>query len=339
MQVPKFQNGSGLGWAGSLCGVVEYNRTFASDKMDHMLKHWITEKDFAEIAILGFNSVRLPVGYWNIIPDPYRKYVPEDVTVSLGYIDWAFDMAEKYGLTVLLDLHGAPGSQNGIDHSGCNTEPMWHKKKNVELSLDTIRAMIDRYGDRRSLLGIELLNEPARGYTENYHDLLVDFYQASYKIIRKKSKTCLVVFNDIYDQTYASWNTVLIEPAYNNVVFDWHLYNWQEPFTSESNAEHVFDAEKWSKLIEEYSVFHPMMVAEWSMSTGIVTQAGQPFVDACVNSFRKSFGSYAWNWKIEKGIHFDEWNVQLQYSEKHGLRPFPVSDESMEKFLEYYNSK
>ena len=26
-------------------------------------------------------------------------------------VDWAFAMATKYGLTVLLDLHGAPGSQ------------------------------------------------------------------------------------------------------------------------------------------------------------------------------------------------------------------------------------
>jgi hypothetical protein len=27
-------------------------------------------------------------------------------------------MAKKFNLTVLIDLHGAPGSQNGIDHSG-----------------------------------------------------------------------------------------------------------------------------------------------------------------------------------------------------------------------------
>jgi aryl-phospho-beta-D-glucosidase BglC (GH1 family) len=60
--------------------------------------------------------VRLPVGYWNVIEDPYHRYAPKDHTKALKYIDLCFDWAEKYGLTVLLDLHGAPGSQNGIDH-------------------------------------------------------------------------------------------------------------------------------------------------------------------------------------------------------------------------------
>lgn len=55
--------------------------------------------------------MRLPVGYWIIAPEkPYRE--------GIRYVDWAFRMAEKYQLQVLLDLHGAPGSQNGNDHSG-----------------------------------------------------------------------------------------------------------------------------------------------------------------------------------------------------------------------------
>lgn len=51
--------------------------------------------------------------------DPYRLYAPTNFTDSLNYIDWTFEMAVKYNLTVLLDLHGVPGSQNCQDHSGC----------------------------------------------------------------------------------------------------------------------------------------------------------------------------------------------------------------------------
>lgn len=44
---------------------------------------------------MGFNSVRLPIGYWNLIQDPYRKYAPSNHRVSLRYIDWCFDMCER----------------------------------------------------------------------------------------------------------------------------------------------------------------------------------------------------------------------------------------------------
>lgn len=51
------------------------------------------------------------------------------------------------------------------------------------------------------------------------------------------------------------------------------------------------------------------------MSSGTFVQAGQEFVDASVASFRdgNAIAWYIWNWKIEKGLGFDEWDVQLQF--------------------------
>jgi aryl-phospho-beta-D-glucosidase BglC (GH1 family) len=57
-------------------------------------------------------------GYWNVIKDPYDLYAPSDLNISHKYVNFALDMAEKYELDILVDLHGAPGSQNGQDHSG-----------------------------------------------------------------------------------------------------------------------------------------------------------------------------------------------------------------------------
>lgn len=45
--------------------------------------------------LMGFNSVRLPIGYWNLMTDPYRKYAPSNHRTSLKYIDWCFDTCEK----------------------------------------------------------------------------------------------------------------------------------------------------------------------------------------------------------------------------------------------------
>ena len=58
---------------------------------------YITERDFAYIAQLGLNSVRIPIPYF-IFGDrpPFVGCIDE--------LDKAFNWAEKYGLTILLDL-------------------------------------------------------------------------------------------------------------------------------------------------------------------------------------------------------------------------------------------
>lgn len=155
---PSFFNGTGLSWGtASLCAMVNLSRPLAEDMAIRFLDTWITERDFYEISKLGFNSIRLPIGYWNIIRDPYALYAPADYRVSIKYIDWCFNMAEKYNLSILVDIHGGPGSQNGIDHSGCGFsivgQPQWTKAENIRLNLRAIDAVMDRYSDRSSFIG------------------------------------------------------------------------------------------------------------------------------------------------------------------------------------------
>ena len=64
----------------------QVNPQLTEERMLNHLKYWIQESDFAEISARGYNSVRLPVGYWNIIDDPYRAYSPSNVNISLKYI-------------------------------------------------------------------------------------------------------------------------------------------------------------------------------------------------------------------------------------------------------------
>lgn len=44
-------------------------------------------------------------------------------------------------------------------------------------------------------------------------------------------------------------------------------------------------------------------------------------MDAAVRSLERSSGWYLWNWKVQPGIGFDEWDVQAQYAMKNGLDP------------------
>jgi aryl-phospho-beta-D-glucosidase BglC (GH1 family) len=229
-------------------------------------------------------------------------------------------MCEKYGLSILLDLHGAPGSQNGIDHSGCGMEASWLElKQNRDLTLQAIEVMAQRYGPRRALLGIEIANEPALKYCQDFLPEMTRLYESAYHIIRRHSASCLVVFNELYEVCYDAWKGKLQEPKFYNVLIDLHLYNWQLPYTMQSAVTHVANAVAWEDVIEQVSRSHPVIVGEWCFSTGTYVQAGQDFVSACVDSFRTAAGWYLWTWKVEPGIRFDEWDVQLQYRKSDGM--------------------
>lgn len=82
---------------------------------------FITEEDIAEIAGAGLNWIRVPVPFWAIETwkdvgvDAQGRTVAEPFLerVCWKYILRVLGWARKYGLRVNLDLHAAPGSQNG----------------------------------------------------------------------------------------------------------------------------------------------------------------------------------------------------------------------------------
>lgn len=266
---PGFYNGTGLGWGGSLCSMVRFNRSLAEERMLQNLNSWIVEEDFASIASLGYNSVRLPIGYWNVIEDPYLRYAPSQVETSLQFIDHAFEWAEKYKLTILVDFHGAPGSQNGIDHSGCGMDPRFLEiDLNVNLLLKAIEAVIVKYGNHNAFLGIEMLNEPVYRYSEKNHSSLYNFYQRGYNLIRSYHSSCWIVFNELYAEFYDLWEFPESDESnsmpFVNVIMDLHLYDWQEPFTKESANQHIQDAKNWTSVVERLSLRLPILIGEVS---------------------------------------------------------------------------
>lgn len=87
--------------------------------------HWssfITENDFKEMAQNNLNAMRLPIGWWQIYDTVggvskaqlKQHIVPTNYQAgALKYVDKAFEWGAKYGVGIILDLHAAPGSQNG----------------------------------------------------------------------------------------------------------------------------------------------------------------------------------------------------------------------------------
>ena len=78
-----------------------------------------TDEDFKNVKDMGLNTIRLPINYINVTN--YKKGMdPKDVDMdshSFEAIDKFVEKAKEHGLYVIIDLHGAPYSQNGEEHS------------------------------------------------------------------------------------------------------------------------------------------------------------------------------------------------------------------------------
>jgi glucan 1,3-beta-glucosidase len=193
--------------------------------------HWdtfITSEDFAWLADLGINAVRIPVGHWIFGPDyPYhRAYGATShpyVEGGIEILDRAFDWAEAYGLLVVLDLHAAPGCQNGFDNGGILNVCEWHTKEEyINHSLNVLERLAERYRDRPALHAIEVLNEPRWDIDTA---LLKKYTTDGYHRIRQycQAKDVAVVFHDGF-RSFREYAGFLKKPEFGNVVLDIHRY-------------------------------------------------------------------------------------------------------------------
>jgi glucan 1,3-beta-glucosidase len=193
--------------------------------------HWntfITREDFAWLAATGINAVRIPIGHWLFGPNyPYHRAYGDSpypfVQGGIAILDNAFDWAEYSGLRIVLDLHAAPGCQNGFDNGGIKDVCEWHTQAiYIEHSLSVLERLAERYHGRKALYAIEVLNEP-RWDIDTV--LLKDYYMEAYQRIRKhcRAEDVAVVFHDGF-QSYTKYAEFLLAPVFHNVVFDIHRY-------------------------------------------------------------------------------------------------------------------
>ena len=250
---PSFYAGSE---AASLCELVRMNRTDAASRMRRHLHSFVAEEDFAWLAARGYNAVRVPLGYWNAVDvEGGIPYVP-DASESLQVLDRLFDWGDAHGLGLLLDMHAAPGSQNGADHSGCDSDGInWHTEPdNIRLSLAAIDALARRYGPHSALLGIEVLNEPAWA-VEWDHGQLLEYYTRAADLVYAASPRAYVVFNVLYWGDFPSgfgdwWTGQLVS---DRVLIDLHLYDCFGDAALRTIDEHRAQAREWSRAIRRFS--------------------------------------------------------------------------------------
>ncbi|PGH17941.1 hypothetical protein AJ79_00840 [Helicocarpus griseus UAMH5409] len=200
-----------------------WSKTLAGNAKSRLTKHWdswISSADFEQIAAAGLTHVRIPIGYWAVAPVDGEPYVQGQI----DYLDKAIGWARDSNLKVIVDLHGAPGSQNGFDNSGRRGPINWQKGDTVKQTLRAIRALAARYAHQTDVVtAIELLNEPfVPGGVDL--DALKQFYYDGFGIMREANENMGIAISDAF-QPPDSWNGFMA--AYNNfhnIYLDTHHY-------------------------------------------------------------------------------------------------------------------
>ena len=92
---------------------------------------------------VGLNSIRIPIGYWVVSPTDEpgapRTCYPFLRGRGLGYLDDIVACAATAKISVILDLHGAPGSQNGVQTGGFQSSKWHHDDFDIDESVDAAR--------------------------------------------------------------------------------------------------------------------------------------------------------------------------------------------------------
>ncbi|KAI0273567.1 glycoside hydrolase superfamily [Gloeopeniophorella convolvens] len=210
-------------------------------------RHWdtfITEADFGYLAGVGINTVRLPIGYWSLGPSFCVGTAYEDVA-DVYQNAWpqvlrAIRMADDQGIGILIDLHGAVGSQNGEQHSGISDgmANLFDVPENQEKTLAVLRYLVQELVPITNVVGIQILNEP--------HNVpeLVEFYETAIDSLRKLSPEAAAFPFYIHDGFDLNRFSSFISSRTDFVVQDHHSYFVFTPSDqSESADDHTSNVE------------------------------------------------------------------------------------------------
>ncbi|KAI0673044.1 glycoside hydrolase [Trametes maxima] len=199
--------------------------------------HWdtfVTEDDFHYLASIGINTVRLPIGYWSLGPD-FCGGTPFEPVADVYRNSWprvvrTINMASDSGIGVLVDLHGAPGSQNGQPHSGISdgNTGLFGNDWYINRTMAALTFLTGQLANVTNVVGIQILNEP-----QNV-DSLPAFYTQAISTMRRVSPAAESFPLYIHDGFNLDQYSDFVGNRSDFVVQDHHSYF---VFTSSDSAE------------------------------------------------------------------------------------------------------
>jgi aryl-phospho-beta-D-glucosidase BglC (GH1 family) len=254
-------------------------------------KDWITTTDLTNIKNAGFNAVRVPVWWGNFYPiaNVSNATFRSDAFTEL---DWLVNAAGAAGLYVIIDMHGAVGSQSTSDDTGQqNQNEYWSNSNDQGNTAYMWWEIANHYKGNATVAGYDLLNEPT-GAPSN--SAVISAYQS------RSADPSHIIF---IEGTWGNWDwSMLPNPStegWTNVVYEMHeyQYNGTEAQVEQGSTNQVNDFYSHSNYnvpgyIGEFNDFG-YGAAAWQFSTNAYNAAGLSWT--------------MWSYKATHGLNPDSW--------------------------------
>ncbi len=288
------------------------------------------ERDFADVADLGFNFLRLALNYRDWTDPDKPRELKEPV---LKQIDQAVEFGKQYGIHLLLDFHIAPGFGQAYPPEKMN---LWKEPATEDLFAHHWSAFAARYkGIPNNRLSFNLVNEPDDKVTaEDYRRVI----EHAAKSIREKDPDRLLIADG------RKWaRTPITELLGLNIAADIHSYdpipvthykatwvNWNEswPYPTwplkEKNGKvtdrdtiqkQLFDP--WKEL-EKKGV--GMFVGEWGVHQFTPHEVALAWMRDMLGLYKQNGWGWAlWNFVGTFGV-CDSGRADVKYESWHGRK-------------------
>lgn len=228
---------------------------------------FLTENDILTLKNADINHVRIPYPYW--IMGNIDKNEPW-VNNVLKYFNRALNWCKKYNMNVILDLHCAPGSQNGFDNSCKKGNIEWNtvdstgKYSNIIRTLNIIKTVseyISTQPYKNIIVGHELINE---AFINIPIQIVKDFYLQGYEVIKNVTDIAVIIGDSF---RFDDWDGFMFPPYYNHVWIDTHIYQmfdeYRLGFSWQDHLKQTCFYNKPQVSVAPLSV----IVGEWSLAT------------------------------------------------------------------------
>ena len=179
-------------------------------------ENYVAQADIDQIADWGFNHIRVPFHY-------KQFYDSTGTETPMGYaiIDELITWCEPYNMYIILDMHCAPGGQNGGPISDSDgTARLWLEESNKELTIQIWKEIATYYSDNTLIGGYDLINEPVLpgGVSlEEFKQLYVDITNAIREV---DTNHLLFIEGNWYGTDFAG----LTPPWDENMSYSFHKY-------------------------------------------------------------------------------------------------------------------
>ena len=208
---------------------------FGASKRDELVStyennYWTTQ-DFDNCAEMGMSVIRLPFTYMNLCDDNGNLK-----SNAFDRLDWFVQNCSQRGMYVILDMHGAFGSQNGMDHSGeiNDGKQLYYNQSNKDKTLNLWKKIAEHFKGNPAVAAYDILNEPGIKAAATY-SLHWDFYNEIYNTIRSKDSNHIIIMESCWDADNLPRPS---QYGWTNVAYEYHYYPWSAQNSSDAQKSY-----------------------------------------------------------------------------------------------------